>query len=60
MANPLLAAFEGFFPSFLSLVLLSFALILVWFKRRTLARKLPNVAADFLTRHVERVKSRYP
>ena len=60
MANGLMAAYRSLDPWLVVVVLVTFALILLWFKRRALARRLPSVAQDFLTRHVETVKRRYP
>ncbi len=59
MANGLLAVFETLDPWLVVVVLVTFALILLWFKRRALARRMPSVAQDFLTRHVETVKRKY-
>ena len=60
MANGIMAVFATLDPRLVVTVLVTFALILLWFKRRTLARRLPSVAQDFLSRHVEAVKRKYP
>jgi hypothetical protein len=43
----------------IALVLLTFALIVTWFKRRSLAKFAPSVSGDFLTRHLGQRPKRY-
>ena len=47
-------------PEFVSGVLVTFSLIMTWFKRRSLARLVPTIAGDFLTRHIDDLAKRYP
>jgi hypothetical protein len=47
-------------PEFVAGVLVTFSLIMTWFKRRSLARLVPTIAGDFLTRHINDVAKRYP
>ena len=44
----------------ISSLLVTFALVMLWRKRRRVARKLPNISRDFLNRHVETVARKYP
>jgi hypothetical protein len=55
-----LAGFLSLEPGFLAVVLVTFALFMTWFKRRKLARFVPTIAGDFLTRHVDQRAKRYP
>ena len=59
MATQIMAVSQILDPRLIVVVLVTFALVTLWFKRRSLAHKLPNVAQDFLTRHVETVKKKY-
>lgn len=59
MANSLMALFDRLDPRLIVVVLVTFALVMLWHKRRTIAEALPNIRGDFLTRHVETVKRKY-
>ncbi|GEM_PF-6346279 len=54
MAESFMALWAGVDPWFVVAVLATFALVMLWFKRRTVAEKLPGLAGDFLTRHVKK------
>lgn len=59
MANALMAVFERLDPKLAVVVLVTFALFMLWHKRRAISAALPNIRGDFLTRHVETVKRKY-
>jgi len=60
MADTIMAVLTSPDLGLASSLLLTFALVMLWFKRRTLAVKLPNISGDFLNRHVETVDRNYP
>ena len=60
MFEKVFAATLSLEPGFPALALVTFALFMTWFKRRRLARFVPSIAGDFLTRHIEARARRYP
>ena len=60
MFETVLIGFLSLDPEFIAGVLVTFSLIMTWFKRRSLARLVPTIAGDFLTRHINDVAKRYP
>ena len=60
MADSFMALWAGLDPWFIVAVLTTFALVMLWFKRRTVAEKLPGLAGDFLTRHVKQPDRGHP
>ena len=60
MFETVLVGFLSLDPEFIAGVLVTFSLFMTWFKRRRLSRLLPSIASDFLTRHIDDRKKRYP